>query len=103
MMAINFFKVLKSSLEQSDKDVSNVGVSSSLKSLQGECFLIIEYVGLTEDAWELPCYPENISESQQASWGDVQPLGRTSPLSAYTGTGYRGRYKLSQTQPFLLQ
>ena len=90
-MAINFFKVLKPVIADTSKtDPSSLGIASSLKSIQGDCFLIIEYFGITEVAWEIPCYPESISESQQATWSDVAPLGRTSPLSAYTGTGYRG-------------
>lgn len=76
----------------------NTAVNSSLKSIKSECFMIVSH---KESGWKygwdrhgenvfaLPCYPESISESQAANWSTINPLGRSSPLSTYTGTEYR--------------
>jgi hypothetical protein len=61
-----------------------------------DCFVKIEHTGIRQvDStnstyiYALPCYPDNINESQGAQWSQSAPLGRSSPLSAYVGTGYR--------------
>lgn len=38
---------------------------------------------------QLPCYPEELSDSQSANWSESNIIGRSSPISAYTSTGYR--------------
>lgn len=80
------------------KNGINPAVNTSLKSIRSECFMIVSH---KDTGWKygwdrqgtniyaLPCYPDSINESQQADWTSVSPLGRSSPLSAYTGTGYR--------------
>lgn len=44
---------------------------------------------LNEAAVELPCYPDEIGDSTSANWSDESIIGRSAPISAYTGTGYR--------------
>lgn len=44
---------------------------------------------LNEASTELPCYPDEIGDSTSANWADESIVGRSSPISAYTGTGYR--------------
>lgn len=66
---------------------------SPLKGLNSECWMIVNHTGTGSDPsdniFALPCYPESISESQDANWVTQAPLGRSSPLSTFTGTGYR--------------
>lgn len=49
-----------------------------------DCYIIVD-----EYRAELPCYPEEISDGIEAQWSDVNIVGRSSPISAYTGTSYR--------------
>lgn len=68
--------------------------STNTTSFKGyDCFLLIDHSGKgtfsKENIFPLPCYPESISESQDANWVPQSPLGRSSPLSTFTGTGYR--------------
>lgn len=64
--------------------------------MSSDCFVKVEHTGIDKvDStsstyiYALPCYPDQISESQGAQWSQSAPLGRSSPLSAYVGTGYR--------------
>ena len=55
-----------------------------------DCFIIVYHSDINSpSSSELPCYPDEISENQSAVWSDVQIMGRSSPLTAYTGTGFR--------------
>lgn len=38
--------------------------------------------------YELPCYPEEVSDSVSVNWSDVSIIGRT-PIMAYNSTGLR--------------
>lgn len=37
----------------------------------------------------LPCSPDEISDATSSNWSDTSIVGRSSPISAYVGTGYR--------------
>ncbi len=56
------------------------------------CYVIVKFgttsQGLRESA-ELPCYPDEISDGTSARWSSQEILGRSFPISAYTGTGFR--------------
>lgn len=39
--------------------------------------------------YNLPCYPEEISDTVSTSWNDNEILGSTAPASAYASTGDR--------------
>jgi len=56
-----------------------------------DCFMIVYHTDVNNPTGssELPCYPDEISENQSAVWSDVQILGRSSPITAYTGTSFR--------------
>ena len=45
--------------------------------------------GQSEYLIELPMYPEQVTESINANWEEQQVLGRSSPLSAYSGTSLK--------------
>lgn len=59
-----------------------------------ECYMLLKYghngtYGLASDKEyliELPIYPNEVSESISANWGDQKVLGRSSKLSAYANT-----------------
>jgi len=40
-------------------------------------------------AIELPSYPDELSDNTSANWADQTIVGRSSPIAAFTGTGYR--------------
>jgi len=40
-------------------------------------------------AWYFPCYPDNVSDSNQASYSPTSILGRSEPFQYYTGSGPR--------------
>ena len=40
-------------------------------------------------AWNFPCYPESVSDSNQASYSSTSILGRSEPFQYYTGSGPR--------------
>lgn len=74
----------------------NPTVNRELYNMSSECFLRVQHNGWSRKdekgrdiIFPLPCYPDQISESQSASWSQSSPLGRSSPISTYTGTGYR--------------
>lgn len=77
----------------SDRNKQYEQSNSPLKGLHAECWMIVNHTGTgsdpRDDIFALPCYPESISESQDANWVTQSPLGRSSPLSTFTGTGYR--------------
>ena len=71
-------------------DYVNQTVNTELKNLSTECFMRVQHNDWNRDSiFSLPCYPETISESQGATWQQSAPLGRSSPISTYVGTGYR--------------
>lgn len=72
------------------KDYINPVVNRELKNLSTECFMKVEHNEWNRvNIFALPCYPDSISESQNATWSTSSPLGRSSPISTFTGTGYR--------------
>lgn len=71
---------------------NNKTVITSLGKTCTECFMIIEHPEWDRNGaniFPLPCYPDNINESQVGNWSEQSPLGRSSPISAFTGTSYR--------------
>lgn len=57
--------------------------------MASSCFMIVNnsISGLT--TVDLPCYPDELSDSVSSNWSDQSILGMSSPISSYTGTGYR--------------
>lgn len=57
-----------------------------------ECYVYISnnnYSGNNNShIYELPCYPDEISDSVSVNWSDVSIIGRT-PIMAYNNTGLR--------------
>ena len=37
----------------------------------------------------LPCYPDDISMTINSNWNDTQAVGRSEPITAYTGTNFK--------------
>ena len=53
------------------------------------CSVII-YKGNSEiSTCTLPCYPEEVSESTSSVWNDQPIVGRSSPITSFSGTGFR--------------
>lgn len=63
----------------------NLGVS---EGVFGECFLDV-YFGNEVRSVEIPCYPEEISDSTEANFPLQSVIGSSSPLASYVGTGAR--------------
>lgn len=49
------------------------------------CHVIVNTLG---SGIELPCYPDEITRSTSSNWSDQNIVGRSSPISAYSGTSY---------------
>ena len=43
----------------------------------------------TNSTFVLPCYPDDITMSISANWNDSQAIGRSEPITAYTGTNFK--------------
>lgn len=56
--------------------------------VSGECYVKISHKNIMV-CEELPCYPDELQESTEASWSEQDIVGRSVPIAAYTGTGYR--------------
>ena len=62
---------------------------------QWECYMLVKYgspgnfTADNEYLIELPIYPEQVTESINANWEEQTVLGRSSPLSAYSGTSLK--------------
>jgi len=57
-----------------------------------KCFMIVYHNASGKsykEAKYLPCYPEDISDQTNPTWSDQTIVGRSQPVSAYTGTGFR--------------
>ena len=53
------------------------------------CFMIVNNSISGLSTVYLPCYPDEVSDSVSSNWSDQSILGMSSPISSYTGTGYR--------------
>lgn len=53
------------------------------------CYYILQYSEGSYYNINLPVYPDEISDNFSASWSTQQIVGRSSPISAYTGTDFR--------------
>lgn len=62
---------------------------SDSKSTKGVCYVRVSTYNDNSITY-LPSYPDDISDSTSSNWSDENIIGRSSPMSAYTGTGYRG-------------
>lgn len=51
------------------------------------CYVRID--SYSSSSIELPCYPDEISDNTNANWSEEAIVGRSFPIAAYTGTGYR--------------
>lgn len=49
-----------------------------------DCYIIVGGVGIV-----FPCYPDSVTDSNQASYSSVSILGRSEPFQYYTGSGPR--------------
>ena len=49
-----------------------------------DCYIIVGGTGIA-----FPCYPDSVSDSNQASYSSVSILGRSEPFQYYTGSGPR--------------
>ena len=54
----------------------------------GECSVTVYYANFEADAEviNLPCYPEEVSNSVEASWSEQTIIGRTGTINVFTGT-----------------
>lgn len=59
---------------------------------ENECYVYISNNDYSSNnkshVYELPCYPDEISDSISVNWSDVSIIGRT-PILAYNSTGLR--------------
>lgn len=68
----------------------SVSNAKNLKDVLSECFIVIYHNNMDiGKVFQIPCYPEDISESTSADWSPQTPLGRSSPLSSYSNTSFR--------------
>lgn len=57
---------------------------------KGDCFIVVSANKDKDPVYaRLPCYPDQISESQTSNWATTQILSRSAPISAYNDTNYR--------------
>jgi len=49
------------------------------------CYFRLEY-GNNSRVVELPCYPDDISETLSPRWGSEEPIGRSSSIHSFYGT-----------------
>lgn len=78
-------------------NISYTATNGFTEFKQWECYMLIKYGspgqfgagGQSEYLIELPVYPEQVTESISANWEEQQVLGRSSPLSAYSGTSLK--------------
>lgn len=70
----------------------------SLKTFKNwECYMVVKYgnpgsfglAGNSEYLLELPVYPDEVTESIDATWGEETILGRSSPIAAYAQTSLK--------------
>ena len=56
-----------------------------------ENYILIEYGDGSSGEFycELPCYPDEIQDTVSGIWNDQNIIGRSAPVSAYTGASYR--------------
>jgi hypothetical protein len=56
-----------------------------------DCYIYISHLDLPEEAkyWQLPGYPEEVTDSMNSSFGNASALGRSAPIYTYSSSGPR--------------
>lgn len=56
-----------------------------------DCYIYISHLDLPEEAkyWQLPGYPEEVTDSMNSSFGNASALGRSAPIYTYSNSGPR--------------
>ena len=55
----------------------------------GTNYLYISHLDEDLQYWQLPCWPEVITDSMQSTFTETNPLGRTAPVVTYSNSGPR--------------
>lgn len=56
-----------------------------------DCYIYISHLDLPEESkyWQLPCYPESVSDNMGATFGSANTLGRSAPIFTFSYSGPR--------------
>lgn len=68
----------------------SVYVPPNVKHTCPDCYITIDYMGSgSGTTWHFPCYPETVSDSNQASYNGISLLGSPEPIQMYSHSGPR--------------
>ena len=56
-----------------------------------DCYIYISHLDLPEDAkyWQLPCYPDEVTDNMNSSFAENTALGRSAPVYTFSNAGPR--------------
>ena len=54
-----------------------------------DCYIYISHLDEGHQYWQLPCYPETVSDNMQGNFGSANTLGRSAPIFTFTYSGPR--------------
>ena len=80
-------RINRTNITQAKKSVY---VPAGVKHTCPDCFITIDYQGSgSGTTWHFPCYPESVSDSNQASYNGISLLGSPEPIQMYSHSGPR--------------
>lgn len=70
---------------------NNTGGQSIVNRILPDCYLYISHLDLPEEAkyWQLPGYPETVTDSMKSSFAENTALGRSAPVYTFSNSGPR--------------
>ncbi len=56
-----------------------------------DCYIYISHLDLPEENkyWQLPCYPDEVTDNMQSTFSDTTALGRSAPVYTFSSSGPR--------------
>lgn len=54
-----------------------------------DCYIYISHLDEGHQYWQLPCYPETVSDNMEGHFGSVNTLGRSAPIFTFANSGPR--------------
>ena len=66
-------------------------VNDHFKNILPDCYIYISHLDVPEEIkyWQLPCYPDEVTDDMRSSFSETTALGRSAPVFTFSSSGPR--------------
>lgn len=79
----------KSNISQHAFDGGGSGGDSIVNRILPDCYIYISHLDEGHQYWQLPCYPDTITDDMRSTFNETTALGRSAPVFTFSSAGPR--------------